>query len=552
MVQPEREDLLRHVRRRRLGIVEHAPPVSSDGTGVEPQRGAVQDGVAPAVVFDGRRVAQDMVPGGEGPGFAVGLDPHRAAQPALVDRRRHRVRARAHDVGAEADHRVAREEPCLVGAHTVAHIVEHCGAVRAVGDAPDEVPRHRRGPVLRRRKLGARDPGQLAPVPDREDVLILVAFPVEIQRAVGGVIPGEILAVHQLGADHPGRRHFQRRRKNGLPMDQVIRPPEKPVAHQVVRCAGSVAGNVGAVGRSLGRIKTGRLRHHLGDGGGLGPRRMRHELPGARAGIHGSTPRNPVLALDQVAAKRGEFPRWQLPRRAAQDGAPPRGLDGERHPVVAKLQLGAVLVEAEVRLEALCGRDLHLAPDRIGGGADRRLVAGEHAAHERDAGQPDPVLTGAPDRVPRQRRASGVTQLGLLQFLAEEQCRHADRFRNADLVVPPIRTLEIVGDPIPKRPVGGRQQDRAVGGRSAGLVGGSGHCDHPRAVVLGGPAGARLRSIVEVRPPTVRCQRLLQVARFVGIGGWLVGVAHGEGVVAPQVEIAELPGDLLDRGRTPG
>jgi len=296
---------------------------------------------------------------------------------------------------------------------------------------------------------GAGGAGDHAEVPTGEDVGVFVTGAVEEGGPVGEVVSGEVFGVDSFAADDAVGMHFEGGHEVGAAVDEVVGAPEEACAEEIVGGVVRIAGDKGEVVGGAGGVDERHGLHDGGDGGGFGVRGVGEELAATGADVHGAAPGDPVLALEEVVAEDGEFGSGESEGGVAENDGPAGDVGGVGEAVVAELELGAVLVEAPVGLDAFVGGgDGDFFVDDGGGFFDEGGVVLEDALHEGVAGDPDAVLAGhGSDFGAGHGDGGDVGEFGGGEVAVEEECDGAEDFGIADVVIPPVGAFEIVPGP---------------------------------------------------------------------------------------------------------
>ena len=159
-----------------------------------------------------------------------------------------------------------------------------------------------------------------------------------------------------------------------------------------------------------------------------------------------------------------------------------------------------------------------------------------------------------PVMVPTLARGSGAGDVGAFvggEIGAQKEGDVAEDFRDADLVIPPVRALVIVLFPVGKGLVDGGEGAGGVISRSAGAAGVNDEAQ--RAGEVGGrwPGGAGLGGVVDVGPGAVRFKEGEEFGGLLGRGLGEFDIVEEAGAFVGgfvKAVFAELAGDLLGGG----
>ncbi len=369
----------------------------------------------------------------------------------------HGLVAVAFDAGPEAHDAVVEHRPELAGGDVVLPVVVHSQAVPAVGRAADEtgLPTRAASPPAFRQGTGLLldgDPGQMTPVPQREDAPVLLAVANQELNACAHVPVPQAFPVAAFGGDHACRGHVDRRIELLAPVDHDVGPPVMTIARErqcflVLFEAGDElpepigAGNVLQVDQPLD--------------GGEKPASIRtgcacsRRFPAPCAVLGHAAVHHPLLALQQEVDERLELVVGQREFSAVSEDDEVGDVVHEACAVAIRVQLWPVLVEAEVGLDTLVVGNADRGADTFGRGVYAVRVAGQHALGHGDPGSPDEVLAGHPvdagagagqdlDRL--------AAEVGF-EIVADEDKDLGHLRGRADLILPPVGRLRVALDP---------------------------------------------------------------------------------------------------------
>ena len=317
------------------------------------------------------------------------------------------------------------------------------------------------------------DAGQHPPVPIREDVLIFPPGLHHYDGSVGRKLCQQILGVGKFVADCPFGLHTHR----GIPILCTI---DSEVGTRIVPCADQfvfiksrlevLKGDMPE--HSTARaIHRGHVRQGYGTGIGLAAATIDVELTSARTRIHHALPYRPAQALKYIVLNDFNLLLRKGIVRTLEYTRPKRYTVGECQSVVAKLHLGAVLMERPVFLDAFVVRHVYLLaylPARL---PCKLRVFYEQSFHHLIPGKPCLVLPRASETGTFKHSQCPLNLL-FGKFVPQEQHRRGQLFGHPDIVVPPVGVLRPVVEPPTCRLVEQfAQQRRLVERRLRPLVG---------------------------------------------------------------------------------
>jgi len=171
------------------------------------------------------------------------------------------------------------------------------------------------------------------------------------------------------------------------------------------------------------------------------------DFPAFAAEVGDAAPRHPLAAIEDQAAEQGDLLGREGKPRRRHLGGDLGAVPGERSTVPVVVEAGAVLVEAEVGLDALAGGEPDLVGDPPVGRRNQLRVVLQDAPDGRDLGDPHQVLAGHAHFGPAEDRQGPASLLDGEVRLDQQECGQQGT-RHANLVPPPVRVLEVVAQPV--------------------------------------------------------------------------------------------------------
>jgi len=326
-----------------------------------------------------------------------------------------------------------------------------------------------------------------------------------------------VLAVHQFGLQHPVRGYPHGGIVAGSVVAHQVRPPEAAVAHK------------GRLWRAWVRLETREKRLELRPPGcvesdhvaasgaeSIRPSRGRPgDLTPNGRGIELPASDHPLLTVEQIQREDrdslGSEGECRPIGKAGEEGA----ITGEPQAVPARVELGAMLVEATVGLHPLALTDPDLTLDGSKCSAHRVRGTLQTPSGHGDLGDPHKVLPRHPQlRALQDPQAADALLVG--EALLEDQQRPRQRQRDADLVVPPVRALEILLNPVIEGAQNRREEPLVPSQPRPRLAPRYGHALDAARVGGGLPARAARSRIVHVGPTAIWLQAIDPCADGIG------------------------------------
>ena len=237
-------------------------------------------------------------------------------------------------------------------------------------------------------------------------------------------------------------------------MDGIVRLPEMLMACQGVARGSRII--VAEQSRGDSRTRLPLASSQLGGGKSKSQCLMHggvmEELAAQGIHVHHSPPDNPSVASVDQRAQNGQLPLVEGQGGAGKEYGEEAHAGDERKPVVAKLLLGAVLMEAPVVFDALSSARHDFGSDRIARHFDQGIIVLKQRTHHHVSGKPHFILTGH-SKLCIFHHGDGLLLLGRGESVFEQDEGRAQRFRDAYLVVPPVQAHGSGGKPIVECPV---------------------------------------------------------------------------------------------------
>ena len=401
-------------------------------------------------------------------------------------------------------------------------VQDHCRhpglAIRHTSDKGSLIP-HMRPVMLRggygRFALISGNARNLPPVPEGENIQILVTTTVGVKSAVAHIKTFQVIFVHQFRTDHPVGSHLDRGHPGERAMDSLVGVPEMFMPDE----SASFSSGCIVILQEFIHLPDifFRATHHQSIRGKSQTERLMDlsamkQLPVECIDIHISFPDNPAVAVQKERVQNALLLFVQCKNGSRKQTGIGTHLRQESQSVVAELLLRAVLVKTPVAFDPLLHPGRNLGDNGITGGFYQSEVVLQQSAYQHIPGKPDLIL-------PRHAELGIFHHFdGRLLFLRVQLFFHQEESRaqclgNTDLVIPPVLTDRFLPEPVAQRLVNDGFELRSP--MAITLFGPVqfGKFQHTVGMFLVRPARTFPVVIVNIRPGTVFPNRL-HISRY--------------------------------------